>query len=1320
MQIRRKDVFITIRTEGALLPSDLLQRIAEPAKDIPGLDEAAYHLSGERINEAVNRAWNRLQSAWKSFQNARSELPETDLGTRITRERWLLPLFQEFGFGRLLVQKSVEIGGKPYPISHGWQHTPIHLPGFRVDLDRRMAGVAGAARMSPHSMVQEYLNRSDDHLWAFVSNGLCLRVLRDNVSLTRQAYVEFDLESMMEGEVYADFVVLWLICHQSRVEAENPAECWLEHWSKLAHDQGTRALDQLRDGVQTAIEAIGSGFLSHPKNESLREKLKSGTLDKQEYYRQILRLIYRLIFLFVAEDRDLLLTSKADQKARERYLRFYTMRRIRELAGKKIGSRHSDLFHGVRLVMEKLRSNQGCSELALPAMGSLLFSKDTTPDLEGLELGNRSLMSAVRAVSFITFESKRRPVDFKNLGSEELGSVYESLLELHPELNSDTGAFKLKTAGGHERKTTGSYYTPSSLVQCLLDSALEPVVAEALKKNNSEQAILNLKVCDPACGSGHFLVAAAHRMAKRLAAVRTGDEEPSPEATRMALRDVIGRCIYGVDINPMAVELCKVSLWLEAMDPERPLSFLDHHIQCGNSLLGTTPALLEKGIPDDAFKPIEGDDKEYCRIWKQHNKQMPLFEGKAQTPKEFEALSTEFLKVSEMDDSTLWGVKEKQASWGKATQSARYLNERMLADTWCAAFVWVKKHSKKFAAPITNVLFRKMESDPAAIDENVKTEVQRLSGQYRFFHWHLAFPDVFRLPKKGEKSENEEMGWNGGFDVVLGNPPWERLNIEDRQFFSDLRPDIASATTAKRNKLIKELLEENPALYNAYNETKRRAASEIALCQNSGLYPHLYQARINTYSLFADLSSKIINRYGRCGKIIPSGIVTDDTSRRFFNHVMTDNKILSIYDFENRKGIFPGIHRSYKFCLFTLGSSVQQKKEQAKFAFFLQKVEEIKEKSKIYSLSSDELKLLSPITGLCPTFRNEKDKNLVLKIYKNVPSFIKQQKNETDWVKSDYLIMFRSASSSHLYKTLDDFDLPPPSDIEQQKFEIEGVRYLPIWESKLIHQFDFRFATYDGLSSKFKNKPREIKLNEKDIVWAPQPKLWVDVSEINRILSNRSWDKGWLAGYRDITNATNERTAIAAILPEGGAAQPLNLFLPETAIHGAIWVSCMNSFALDYVARQSIGGVHLNITTCRQLPIISHSLINSEQKQFISSRVVELVYSSPAISKFAYELGYQCPPFKWDECRRFLIRCELDAAYFHLYGVEREDVNYIMDTFPIVKRKDEQKYEEYRTKRVILECYDSMATAIKTGRPYQTILDPPPTDPSVAHPPKEK
>ena len=620
MKRTQNNNFPTVHTEGILLPPDILARIAEPKSGLEGLAPADYHLpEGERINEAVNRSWNRLLPLWANFQTALKELPENDAAVGVTRDRWLLPLFQELGYGRLQRHKAVSIENKSYPISHIWENMPIHLVGARIDMDKRTPGQAGAAQASPHSLVQEFLNRSDVHLWAFLSNGLKLRVLRDNLSLVRQAYVEFDLEAMMDGELYSDFRLLWLLCHQSRVEGERPELCWLEKWTQAARQQGARALDQLREGVETAISALGSGFLSHPANRELLDKLADGNLDAQDYYRQLLRLVYRLIFLFVAEDRDLLLDPQAPESARDNYREFYSTRRLRQLAGRLRGGRHDDLFESLKVVMQRLYE-QGSPELALPALGSFLWAPEKIRDLEGLRIRNRDFLEAVRCLAFAKHDHALRPIDYRNLGSEELGSVYESLLELHPELHKEAGTFELKTAAGHERKTTGSYYTPASLINELLNSALDPVLNEAAAKENPEQAILNLKVCDPAAGSGHFLVAAAHRIARRLASVRTGDEEPAPAELNHALRDVVGHCLYGVDINEMAVELCKVSLWMTGMERGRPLSFLDHRIRCGNSLLGTTPALMARGIPDEAFKPITGDDKEYCTKYKKQNK----------------------------------------------------------------------------------------------------------------------------------------------------------------------------------------------------------------------------------------------------------------------------------------------------------------------------------------------------------------------------------------------------------------------------------------------------------------------------------------------------------------------------------------------------------------------------------------------------------------------------------------------------------------------------------------------------------------------------
>jgi len=905
MQTRHRDLFTTVTTEGAILPVDLLQRIAHGDRDIEGLRPEDYHLSGEKISEATSRSWNRLLGAWQAFQAAAAKLPETDTGTTAARERWLLPLLQELGYGRLITVPAAEIDGKAYPISHGWQHAPIHLVGFRVDISARSHGVKGAAQASPHSLVQEFLNRSKAHLWGFVSNGLRLRILRDNVSLTRQAYVEFDLEAMMRGEVYSDFVLLWLLCHQSRVEAEKPEQCWLEKWSKVAAERGTRALDQLRVGVEQAITALGQGFLSHPANKALREKLKSGELPAQDYYRQLLRLVYRLLFLFVAEDRGLLLDPAASDQARERYRRYYSAARLRQLAERR-GSKHPDAYRTLALVMCKLEA--GCPELGLPALGSFLWSKSAIPALVGCDLANHDLLDAVRALAFTVDQKVLRPVDYKNLGSEELGSVYESLLELHPELNTDAGTFKLETSGGHERKTTGSYYTPTSLITCLLDSALDPVVDEAVKKPEPEKALLALKVCDPACGSGHFLIAAAHRLAKRLAALRTGDPEPAPEPIRTALRDVIGRCIYGVDINPMAVELCKVSLWMEALEPGKPLSFLDHRIQCGNSLIGVTPALLEKGIPDAAFTPIEGDDKKYCSEWKKRNKkeratgQSTLFDAAGMPWEKLGNLAASVANLDVIDDGTLEGVKKRQELYESVVKSSGYLFGNLLADAWCAAFVWKKTKDDSLPYPITEDVFRKIEKSPFAVDKWMKDEIQRLARQYQFFHWHLAYPDVFKVVPPGQKAENEQMGWNGGFDVVLGNPPWEKVATREKEFFSAHTEVSEENRSDKRKALIVSLLESQPFLLDAWNEKQRSdAAASQFLCE-SGRFPLSAVGELNLYPIFTECSRSLAGSRASVGLVIKSGMLTSPTWAGFASQLLSDGCISSALDFRNWRG----------------------------------------------------------------------------------------------------------------------------------------------------------------------------------------------------------------------------------------------------------------------------------------------------------------------------------------------------------------------------------------------------------------------------------
>ena len=375
--------------------------------------------------------------------------------------------------------------------------------------------------------------------------------------------------------------------------------------------------------------------------------------------------------------------------------------------------------------------------MGLPALGSFLWSPDAVPWIGDQELRNDDLLLAIRHLCYTEKDGNRFPVNWQALGAEELGSVYESLLELHPRMNREAGEFELVTAAGHERKSTGSYYTPTSLVDALLDSALDPVLERCMKEADPEAALLDLKVCDTACGSGHFLVAAARRIASRLASVRTGDDEASPEAVSHALRDVIGRCVYGVDLNPLAVELCKVSLWMEAMEPGKPLSFLDHHVQVGNSLLGTTPKLLAEGVPDDAFKAIEGDDSAVVRDLKRRNKQER--EGEqislhttlvAEPSKRYASLEEAVGEMNRLSDDSLRAVREKEAKWRRLRDDAAYQVERLAADAWCAAFVWRK--TKAAVPAITDDALRRIRSGES-VDARVVSEINRLQGALQLF-----------------------------------------------------------------------------------------------------------------------------------------------------------------------------------------------------------------------------------------------------------------------------------------------------------------------------------------------------------------------------------------------------------------------------------------------------------------------------------------------------------------------------------------------------------------------------------------------------------
>lgn len=1277
--------YVGVRIQGGLLPGSLLPRLAVGnSAVIDGLSGADYGLAqGETVREAANRVWAYLTTVWSGYRTALAELPESDRATTLTRDRWLQILLDQLGYGRVPLTGAggIEMDGKRFPVSHLWNSVPVHLLGARVDLDRRTAGVAGAAGQAPQSMVQELLNRSEDHLWAILSNGLTLRLLRDSTSLVGSAYVEFDLEAIFDGDLFSDFLLLFTLVHSTRVATRDPelgpASCWLETWREYAVEAGSRALDQLRIGVVEAIETLGTGFLAHPSNAELRVKVETEEIGRDDFNHALLRIIYRLLFTFVAEDRGLLLDPEATPESRQRYADYFSTDRLRRIARKRRGGRHGDRWKALNLVWSGLGDPQGRPELGLIGIGGL-FDAGELDVLSDAELSNEALLKAVRSLCLVSEKASgiTRLVDYRGLDSEELGSIYETLLEYVPQWDAANRIYSLGNAAGNSRKTTGSYYTPTSLIETLLDSALDPVIATARKNaataEDAEAALLALTVCDPACGSGHFLVGAARRIAKAVAEVRAGDPEPPPEQVRHALRDVIGSCIYGVDINPLAAELAKVSLWLEAMEPGRPLAFLDAHIKVGNALMGATPALLESGLPQEAFKPIEGDDKKVASAYAKRNKDEAVVDSVQDSlfGTDVATVSNASLVKAAQDlrsaGLSLTDVHLQAQRLKQYVDSPDYRRQKLLADAWCAAFVWPMTTDAPQA--ITNGVIEDLKAGTDISDAQL-TEVERLTTEYRFFHWHLEFPHLFPTEAPSpEATINETTGWYGGFSVVLGNPPWERVKLQEQEFFASLDPEIAgAANAAARKRLIAKLPETNPALARAFVEAKRRAEGESHLLRNSGRFPLTGRGDINTYAIFAEVDRSLMSRAGRAGVILPLGIATDSTTQWFFKDLVSTRELASVFAFKEIRRIFVDTDDRKPFCLLTLSGRGE---DEAWFAFSLESASDLARPGIKYTLSPEEITLLNPNTGTCPVFRSRRDAEITLGIYRRVPVLI----NENDPVNGNpwgikFMTMFHMSNDSHLFHTrqeLEDDGWTLNGNVFEREISSGGgvtvERMLPLYEAKMIHHYDTKWATYEPDGSTRDVTPEE----KRDPHFFVMPRYWVSQIEVDKKLDGK-WDKSWMLGWRDIARSTDERSFITTQLPRLPYGHKVLLALPD---RGRSEIQAMwTSFAWDYVARQKMGGTSMGYFVVNQLPAPAPAALKPH-RSWVADRVDRLNAQCLAADTNAH------------------LRAELDALMFHVYGVSRDDADYILETFPIVKRKDIAAHSEYRTKRLILEAYD--------------------------------
>jgi len=1271
----------SLNLEGNLIAPAMIAKIDQRAAPEQTPEDYSVR-KGLTIREEISTAFRVGQSHFDAF--AKLEEPTQDAA-----KRFISDFFREtFGYDDLKPATA--------PIALiASERVPFVVVPPAETLDRRSPTLSVERARSPAFALQDYLNDKDEALWGIVTNGTHLRLLRDNASLTRPAYIEADLAQIFSNEDIASFAVLWLLIHRSRFGNEGaPAtDCPLERWRETGSKEGEVARDRLAVQVEIALKVLGSGFLE--ANPDLATKLKSGEVNLTQWFNELLRLVYRLIFLMVAEDRNLLHPTKAKNDARALYAQGYSLAALRKQCYRAATwDKHHDRYEGVKIVFNALANGEDA--LALPALGGL-FAEGRLPHLETARLRNKAFMEALYRLSWLSDKTGMVPVNWRAMETEELGSVYESLLELQPQLGDDgkTLVFASEAAEqkGNQRKTTGSYYTPDSLVQALLDTALDPVLDKTDPKD-----LLKLTIIDPACGSGHFLLAAARRIATRLARHRA-EGTPALSDFRHALRDVARSCLHGVDRNPMAVELTKVALWIETVDPGLPLGFFDAQIRCGDALLGVFDLkVLQGGIPDAAYKPLTGDDKDTARYYLQANRAATSGQGgfdfgtgQVAMP-EMKPLALDFSGFRDLPEDTVEQIGAKAARFRELRKGQAFVRATAAANLYVAAFLLPKVGGAPAGAsartvPTTEELWMALNQGKI---RQAMMDAPKAARRARAFHWPLEFPDVMQ---------------RGGFDVVLGNPPWEVMQLADKEYFAARKPELAALAGAARKKAIDNLQRTDPELFQEFAVEKRSFDAGNEFARESGRFDLTARGKVNSYSLFAELFANL-SRLG-AGIIVPTGIATDAGNAPFFSSLVDGKRLSSLLDFENRAGLFPAVHSAMKFSLLTLGKNITQ----ARFSFFLRHTHELAEQERSFNLAPEEIGILNPNTKSAPIFRSKADAELTLKAYRAASVMVTEHglNPENSWSVEFRQGLFNMTSDSHLFQTAD--QLLEAGYKRDGAFWINTAKpdnvWVPLYEAKMGDFFNHRASGYNSRGDErgYRVLPETTQAEYADPNFDPDPYYWVAKGEVEASLGNIGWTRDWMFGFKLVTSPTNERTFFCNPLPRWGAGNSMCLLLPlqyqKSQLVSGLIANC-SSLPFDFIARQKAGGVNLNFFYVKQFPVFAPSFYTEPRLAFITPKVLELSYTSHSLAAFARDLGYDGPPFAWDEERRADLRADLDAFYARAYGLTRDELRYILDpadvkgpdypseTFRVLKEKEIRQHGEYRTRRLVLAAWDRM------------------------------
>ena len=1360
---------------GGLFASDLLADAAGRPDDWPALDDAEL--------DDLEASFRAVFARFPVSQSPNESQTEDDL---------IWPVLRLLGWTASLRQQNLSAHGRedvPDGLLFADEAAKDRANGLAEEWRRYELGVAvveskrwlqpldrrpgsHAEGVAPSTQMLRYLRRVDDLTsgdlrWGILTNGACWRLYYQGARSVSEQFFEIDLGAALDLPGHNDG--LFALSDPDRRRALERFTLFFRREAFLpdAVDARTlhqRALDEGRFHQERVAGSL-SDLVFNRVFPDLARAIAAAAPDAPlaEVRDAALVVLYRLLFILYAEDRDLLPVRD------ERYDDYGLREKVRGDVGRR--KDHGDTFSETAsrywLAIDDLCRviDQGDASIGLPPYDGGLFDRRRAPLLDRVRLGDRIMAGVIDALSFEAGPEGRRYINYRDLSVQQLGSIYERLLEHEIVRDGDGIAVRPNVFA---RKGSGSYYTPDELVGLILEETVGPLVrarldafaerveelrrsraplrlkVQDLERHDPARKLLELKVCDPAMGSGHFLVGLVDYLADRVIASMAEAEAAmegyvSPLVADIdAVRDtvlrnaaragwtvhpeqlddrhvvrrmVLKRCVYGVDKNPMAVELAKVSLWLHTFTVGAPLGFLDHHLRCGDSLFG---CWVRQGIE----RAEEGG-----ALFLQE----PLNRAMGAT------LSMQ--TVERLNDAEIDEAQRSAGVFDEVRERTEPLDAFL---SLVHAFGWLHGGDEEDEAAIQSLLLGAFgdpvdiamgaapgTNDPSGPGANERAEPERfallrerarslverareVAGEEGFLNWQVAFPGVWTDWGEAERY--------GGFDAVVGNPPWDRMKLQQVEWFAARRPEIARAQrAAERKRMIAALREAADPLAGEFERANERADSALRVARKIGDYPYLSRGDVNLYSLFVERAMSLVGPHGVVGLLTPIGIATDKTSAPFFAELIQSRSVKAFLAFENRGGwLFPDVHHEEQPSVIVF-APWEDRFSDFEFCARVATWEQFNDSNRRFRIVASSLCDVNPNTATVPLFRTRRDADLITAIYRRLPVLVDRSsgKEVKAWPVK-YATMFHMTRDSGLFVTREELEEREGAwPVGGNRFDSATGEWLPLYEGKMIQIYNHRYASVHINPQNISAQGVAEKLSPvtlQDIMAVPQPRYWVNATRIP--VGERGVRR---IGFNDVCNTNNERSVIACIVPDAGLGNTLpTLSIEEDSQYFDLTLLLGNLCALicDYVARQKIQSRHLNKYILEQLPVVppeQYEAVRFGPKtaaEVVREAVLELTYTAHDMAPFARDLGYVDetgavrPPFRWEEERRLRLRAKLDAVYFHLYGVtDRDDIRYVYSTFPIVERQQTAAHGRYRSRDLCLAYLNALAAGHPDAEP---------------------